>query len=299
MRPDRQLLRVAGYYDSLVSGAPNRQMRQSIKARRRLYYVCAHLSPERARLLFSIMSGLEARLYGFLAGPGTFGAALDAIPQGQARIDHGITYLDITGDITPALLALHGPAIQVAKYLHVSFDSMGGDALAGLQLFHTFKAKLDCIATVRHVCASAACFALQGCRTRLMEADAWLMVHSPRHSVHGPLATLQAAVADLRRCQQIACEAFQRCRPGNGWLDDGRDHWFTASQALQAGLVDEIIPPAPKVPETPDSLPAKPADPDTDVEELMVALLKRLRGEFKDKSAFDTVLKAFSKLSGG
>ncbi|MGO9199773.1 MAG: ATP-dependent Clp protease proteolytic subunit [Limisphaerales bacterium] len=294
MRPDRELLRVAGYYDSLLAAAPNRSLRRAIKARRRLFVICAHLPPERARLLYTILAGLEAPLYSFLAGPGTFGAALDAIPQGEARIDHGITYLTIQGDITPALLERHRAAIQVARYLHVTIDSMGGDALSGLELFHTFRARPDTIATVRRVCASAATFALQGCRTRLMEEGSLVMVHSPRHSVFGPLATFQKAMTDLKRCQQIAGEALQRCQQNNNWFD-GADHWFNASQAVKAGLVDEVVPPAPKVPALPDSA-AKQADPDIDAEELMIALLTRLRGEFKDKSAFETVLKAFSKL---
>jgi enoyl-CoA hydratase/carnithine racemase len=74
---------------------------------------------------------------------------------------------------------------------------------------------------------------------------------------------------------------------------DGADHWFTASEALRVGLVDEVIAPTSDAPAPPlAGYTPRPADPDHDAEQLLIELLHRLRGEFRDVAVFKAILRA-------
>ena len=78
------------------------------------------------------------------------------------------------------------------------------------------------------------------------------------------------------------------------WFEAG-DHYFTAAQALEMNLVDEIIPDAP----TPDpglvdgTRPPIP-HPDAKVETLARTILGRLRSIFQDKARYRAIVDDFA-----
>jgi len=120
--------------------------------------------------------------------------------------------------------------------------------------------------------------------------------YTPRQFAYGTHKELITDAAELARCQRTVEEIFlARCPRHHvvSWMD-GQDHYLTAEQALKAGLIDEII----EAPAPPDYratlLPAAAAnDPDKAAEDITIELLLRLRGQLKNASAFQAVLKAF------
>jgi ATP-dependent protease ClpP protease subunit len=294
---DRMLFAVAREYRRMATGAP-RKLRREIAAYGQLFATMAAGSPERAAMLGRVLGGLDSR---FLA------AGLDAPPPpavspprladtlpwpSPPEIKNGLAHVNLEGDFNGTLRDRCLPAIESATGAIVVFNSLGGTGIIGLEFFHALRAKVDSLGVVRHVCASAAAFALQGCRVRLVEADAYLMVHAPLHYVGGPLAALEKGVEDLRRCQQMAGDCFERCPwPRPNWFD-GRDHWYDARSAVAAGLADEVIAPVKA------AAPPKAANPphvDADAEDLAIELLFRLRREFQDGELFKVILRAFLK----
>ncbi len=295
---ERNLAALAHALGKTAQNAP-RRLRRKLTARARLYERMARASPAQAILLYAALNGLEGRLPGFLAAHGgDSGGALAQPAQGQVCTLNGITYIDITGELLPPLWAACQDAVSNAARLAVTFNSCGGVAPVGLQLFLALRDKPDTIGTIHKLCASAALFALQGCRIRLMESDSWILVHAPQHGVFGPLPDFLAALEQLKKCQWAGIECMQRCRrpaDGGDWFD-GKDRWLRANEALRAGLIDEIVPAVPDPAPVLAGFTPERDDPDYDAENLLIELLHRLRSEFKDAAAFKDVLSAFLQL---
>jgi Clp protease len=153
---------------------------------------------------------------------------------------------------------------------------------------------------------SAACTVLQGAKRRLLCASSSVMVHPPSQCVYGNAAHLQSALEELLASQDKLWACYDRSPPDlvAGWRRDGLDHWFTAEEALAAGLADQIIPDFPPAAGT--SAPTLAVDNvDRPAEDLLIDLLSRARVLFKDEQNFEQVLRAFSSvtppalLSGG
>jgi len=213
---DRILHSVAEDYHLTAKTAP-RALRAEFRARAALYGLLADLPPKAAQMAYEALHGLPL---GFLTVQEDSTGTLDTLPQATVQVTGSVTCLDIQGDLNRQVLESCLPAIKKAKYVHLTINSPGGYGIVGLALFDALRGRPDTIGSVRHVCASAASFALMGCRTRQIERDAWIMVHSPRHYAGGPLAKLESALAELKRCQRAAGECFQRCHPGSiNWFN--------------------------------------------------------------------------------
>lgn len=85
----------------------------------------------------------------------------------------------------------------------------------------------------------------QAGRVRRAHESALIMVHAPWMTSTGNAAALRDNAALLDQVAQTMRTIYRKTgQPDsviNGWLD-GTDHWFTAAEALQLGLIDEIIP---------------------------------------------------------
>lgn len=90
-----------------------------------------------------------------------------------------------------------------------------------------------------------------------MSRYARLMVHSPSGGAYGNAGEMEETAGMLKSLEDTLCEIYAaRCKKTkeeirSEWFD-GKDHWFTARQAVELGLVDEIYDADP-VPE--DSTP--------------------------------------------
>ncbi|MDO9072602.1 MAG: Clp protease ClpP [Rubrivivax sp.] len=91
---------------------------------------------------------------------------------------------------------------------------------------------------------SAATIVLQAGKRRSMGATGLLMVHAPWLSTAGNADQLRESAAVLDQVRATMRVAYRRTGKSDAQIDawlDGADHWFTADDALRAGLVDEVL----------------------------------------------------------
>lgn len=133
----------------------------------------------------------------------------------------------------------------------IHINSGGGDVFEGKAIQVAIDSLKDKRITtvVEGVAASMAAVLSQAGTVRKIHEGAFMMVHAPYTLTAGNAKELKQAVALLEAVEQSHKSYYmQRTKQAEEvvatWFED--DTWFTAEQALQAGLVDEIIP-TPKI----------------------------------------------------
>ncbi len=128
----------------------------------------------------------------------------------------------------------------------VRVNSYGGDLAAGLAMLNALRAHRGSVRVeIEGVAASAATlFCCVG--TVHMADNAALMVHSPWVAAAGNARDLRDQADGLDTMAEGMATAY-RAKTGKSATEiaqllDGRDHWFTAAEALACGLIDQIIP---------------------------------------------------------
>lgn len=164
------------------------------------------------------------------------------------------------GESAPVKVWIHGDigsydieAIDLIKALQsvgsqdVEFriQSYGGSVYEGLAMFNAIKAhKGKTVGVVDGLVASISSYFLMACDTIQMPANATLMIHNPAIGAWGGEDEIQSALTQLQNAKNTIADAYVE-RSGQS-LDDvlaamETETWFTAQQALEFGLVDEVI----------------------------------------------------------
>lgn len=175
----------------------------------------------------------------------------------------GVTADDFIRDVS----AVH------ADNLTIRVNSKGGDVFEGLAL-HAFIAGYGghTTAIVDSVAASAASFLIMGADTIQVQRNASLMVHDASLTVYGNEDAIRAA-ADLAgmASDNIADIYSQRTSDidAKEWREimKSGDRWYTSAQALEAGLVDEVLDLSDKKTEKPS--PPAGDDDEEDIADLL------------------------------
>ncbi|MDS4025709.1 MAG: Clp protease ClpP [Candidatus Contendobacter sp.] len=135
---------------------------------------------------------------------------------------------------------------QPTEPVTVLVNSPGGDLAAGLAILNALRAHRATVAVqIEGIAASAA--TLLCCVGTVRMADgAALMVHAPWMSITGNATDLRDSAEGLDAMAAGMAAAY-RAKTGRPAAEidrllDGRDHWFTADEALRFGLIDEITP---------------------------------------------------------
>lgn len=169
--------------------------------------------------------------------------------------DNGELFLQLRDDlghagqpVAPLLDLIHR-----AERVELFFRCSGGCSIVGEKLYHALVGK----PTTGNVyqCGSAALWPFLAVKRVQMAVDGWLMIHPPHLFVGSPAAVLRRQLADLILLENRMKALFTERRGIPAaivakWFN-GADHWFTAEQALSAGLVHEVF--------TPRELPTRPA----------------------------------------
>lgn len=130
-----------------------------------------------------------------------------------------------------------------APNLTVRINSFGGSVPDGLAIFNALRRYPGTVAVhVDGLAASIASLIAMAGDTVSMAENAQLMIHAPWSGAVGNAADLRATADMLDRFAQamVSCYARLPAEQAQALLTDGEDHWFTATEALAAGLVDEI-----------------------------------------------------------
>ncbi|MGO9876177.1 MAG: ClpP family protease [Acidimicrobiia bacterium] len=158
--------------------------------------------------------------------------AIDA--EVAARVCAQLLVLEADDADTPATLYLHSP---------------GGEVDAGFAIYDTMQALRCDVATVcLGFAASMAQFLLcAGARgQRYAHAHSRILMHQPLGAVEGYAVdvAIQAEQFSLARRLMAELTAAHTGQPVERIIADGdRDRWFTAADALEYGMVDEVIAP--------------------------------------------------------
>lgn len=134
-----------------------------------------------------------------------------------------------------------------ADDITVRINSIGGSVPDGIAIHNAMKRHKATITTVIDGMALsiASLIALGGDRVEMAENAAY-MVHAPWTYAAGNSAELRD-VADMLDTWAGAMSTSYASKTGKpeaemlGLLTDGKDHWYTAAEAKEAGYVDEVI----------------------------------------------------------
>lgn len=190
----------------------------------------------------------------------------------------GITADDFIREVT---------AVRADK-LTLRVSSRGGDVFEALAI-HAFIAEHGGVtAIVDSVAASAASFLIAGAQKVQVQRNASLMVHDASLLVHGNEEAIRAAADLVAMASDNIADIYSQRTPDTSaeqWREvmKSGDRWYSSTQALEAGLVDEVLDNSKK---STDAEPEpEPVEDSTEDDEL-VALLGDLDLAAVMKAAF-------------
>jgi ATP-dependent protease ClpP protease subunit len=172
-------------------------------------------------------------------------------------------------------------------------DSCGGDTDLALRLSKLLVSR-NTTASVVNKCYSAASILYLSANRRLIEADAKIMFHQAVTTTVGGEERHRMSIRMLGKLHSrlvdfVCARTHQPPAVVKEWFVEGRDKWFTAQEAIAAGIAHEIILPAVCGHCFPQASPPGPATGsggDFPDERLVFDLLRAAgRIEVKDKAA--------------
>jgi ATP-dependent protease ClpP protease subunit len=149
--------------------------------------------------------------------------------------------IGLSGQTASDLIAAVGDAEKIV----VALDSIGGSMSAGIQLFDAFHTRDVEVQIIGH-CYSAAIPVVLAARRIVMLRNTTMMVHKAVSFCLGNEEDLECHARGVRKLnlrlrEIIAQRTEQPLATVDDWLS--RDSYFSAPEALAAGLVDEIVEP--------------------------------------------------------
>lgn len=133
--------------------------------------------------------------------------------------------------------------------IHIILNSVGGSVYDGLLVFDTIKnltAKgIPVVCEARGLAASMGCIILQAGTKRLATPHTRLLIHEVSSWQWGETTQLEEQTEELRKLNsmlnQIIAERTGKTVEEIGELTKKTDYWMSAQEALDFGLVDEIV----------------------------------------------------------
>lgn len=131
--------------------------------------------------------------------------------------------------------------------LTVEINSPGGSMFAGFEMYSVLlSAPCDTEAEVQSLAASAASTAMVGCKRVKATPVAQVMVHNPAIASEGNQYAHQKTAEDLAKFAQSILNAYELKSNGKRTRVEleammNAETWFPVQDAVEAGLVDEII----------------------------------------------------------
>lgn len=133
------------------------------------------------------------------------------------------------------------------KDIQVYLNSPGGSVYAGLGIYDTMQYISSDVATIcTGVAASMAaillCSGVKGKRTALKHSR--VMIHQPMGGVEGQASDIEITAREITKLKK---ELYEIIAQHSGqpyekvWQDGDRDHWMTADEAKEYGMIDEVL----------------------------------------------------------
>jgi len=130
--------------------------------------------------------------------------------------------------------------------LTVRINSIGGSVPDGLAIFNALRRHKASITTsVDGLAASVASLVAMAGDTVEIAENAMLMIHAPWSALAGNAVELRERADMLDKWADAMASAYTRCGmdidAARALLTDGADHWYSAHEALAAGLATAVI----------------------------------------------------------
>ncbi len=133
------------------------------------------------------------------------------------------------------------------KDVHLYINSPGGVITAGMAIYDTMQyIKCDVSTICIGMAASMGAFLLAGGKKgkRFALPNSEVMIHQPSGGAQGQATEIQITAEWILRTKKKMNEILA-ANTGNSYekiaADTERDHWMTATEALEYGIVDSII----------------------------------------------------------
>lgn len=128
--------------------------------------------------------------------------------------------------------------------IHVLINSPGGEVWDGLAMLNALRAHpARVVAIVEGIAASAASFIAAGVDECVMARNSQLFIHNAWGMAMGDADDLEAVAQDLAHLDQNLADIYagKSGKDADFWLAEmKRDHYFSAEEAIEAGLADRI-----------------------------------------------------------
>lgn len=156
-------------------------------------------------------------------------------------------------DISAASFSTELDSLE-SKYsvINMKLHSGGGSIYEGIQMYHRgVRAKSELNIDVEGLAASMASIVLMAGKKRRMARHSRIMLHQGKGGIKGSANQIMEYAIQLKKWNNtladIYAEAIHFKHPERdakwvkeNWLAEGKDTWFTAEEALEAGLIHEI-----------------------------------------------------------
>ena len=133
------------------------------------------------------------------------------------------------------------------EMLTLEINSNGGSVWAGGEIYSVLRgSNVDTVAEIQSLAASAASYIAIGCNRVLISPVAQMMIHLPSTTTRGAVPEHRQSIKILNGIKDSILNAYEikskgkRTRQQLSAMIDS-ETWLTAQQALDAGLVDEIL----------------------------------------------------------
>ncbi len=152
---------------------------------------------------------------------------------------------EVANIVTAQLLFLD--STDRSRDINMYINSPGGSVYSGLGVYDTMQYVSPDIATICiGVAASMACVLLgagtKGKRAALKHSR--IMMHQPSGAIGGQASDIEITVAEIRKLRKELYDVISvhSGKPVDQIQQDfDRDHWMTAGEAKEYGLVDEVL----------------------------------------------------------
>ncbi|MCQ2273601.1 MAG: ATP-dependent Clp endopeptidase proteolytic subunit ClpP [Bacteroidales bacterium] len=153
---------------------------------------------------------------------------------------------DYTANVVQAQL-LFLENVDSSKDIEIYINSPGGSVYAGLGIYDTMQYIKPQIATIcTGLAASMAsvllCAGEKGRRCALPHSR--VMIHQPMGGAEGQASDMEIT---CREIQKLKKELYEIISNHSGqpfdkvYADSDRDHWFTAQEAMEYGMIDQVL----------------------------------------------------------
>src|SRR5574344_292074 len=153
---------------------------------------------------------------------------------------------DYTANTLQAQL-LYLDSVDPGKDISIYINSPGGSVYAGLGIYDTMQFISSDVATIcTGMAASMAAVLLVAGTEKKRSAlpHSRVMIHQPMGGIQGQASDIEITAREIQKIKKelyeiIASHSEQDYE--KVWADSARDYWMTAEEALQYGMIDEVL----------------------------------------------------------